>query len=744
MIGKTISHYRILDKLGEGGMGVVYKAQDLRLKRVVALKFLPPEMMRSSEWKERFIREAQTASALDHPNICTIHEIDKEENQPFIAMAYVSGQSLSEKTQAGPLSIGEAVDIAVQVAEGLREAHDKGIVHRDIKSANIMVDNSGRVRIMDFGLAILSGKERLTRAATIMGTITYMSPEQARGEAVDYRTDIWSLGVVLYEMVTGAPPFDAPTEAALIYKIINEDPEPIAHLREGVPEPLHRTIKRSMQKDPGNRHEDMKTLAAELRSIRSGSPTTPIILADEERPPSIAVLPFVNMSADKEQEYFCDGLSEEIINALTQLEDLRVIARTSAFSFKGTDAKISDIGKELNVETVLEGSVRKAGNRLRITAQLIDVDGGHHMWSERYDREMDDVFAIQDEITLAIVDKLKPKLLGEETEEGVCGCHPMNVQAYDFYLRGRWFWNRMTGESLKKAIEYFEKTIALAPDCAMAYTGLADSYNTLPIFSPISPRETYSKAKEAALKALEIDDALGEAHASLASILVRYEWDWEGSEKEHKRALELNPGYATGHQFYAMYLSFLKRYDEALAEMKTAHELDPLSIIINAGLGNMYHNMGMNDQAIYTLNRSIEMDPDYALSHLFLGFAYLGKSMIEEATLEFQKAKEAKVGMSSVLEALIGEAYYNMDQKGEAKEIFDNLLERPRQSYISQYALARTHFVLGDIDEGFECLERAYEERDHWLCFLQTHPILPSIEDDPRFAAMLKKIGFNN
>jgi serine/threonine protein kinase len=574
MIGETISHYKITEKLGEGGMGVVYKAEDTRLKRSVALKFLSPELMGSEEWKHRFIREAQAASALDHPSICTTYEIDEIDDQTFIAMSYIEGRSLAERIESGPLEAAEAVRIAIQVAEGLQRAHRKGIVHRDIKPANIMLTDDGHAKILDFGLAKLADRTRLTKTATVMGTVSYMSPEQARGEAVNYGADIWSLGVVIYEMLTGEVPFDGANDQAVIYSILNKEPEPISSIREDMPHALDEAVRKMLRKESEERYEDMDSLIGDLKRAQSGLAASP--MPEEESSPSIAVLPFTNMSADPDQEYFCDGLAEELINALTQIEDLHVVARTSAFSFKGQQLDVREIGRKLNVATVLEGSVRKAGNRLRITGQLVKVADGYHLWSERYDREMDDVFAIQDEITLAIVDKLKPRLLGEEKAK-LAKSRAVDLEAYNLYLRGRWFAGQLAQEAFEKAIECYNQAIKKEPDYAPAYAGLADCHTWLPFVGPFESKKIMPKARKAALKALQLDDNLAEAHSSMALIKSLYDWDWESGEREYKRAIELNPGVAFIHQRYAMFLMYMGRHDEAINEAERALELDPLS-----------------------------------------------------------------------------------------------------------------------------------------------------------------------
>ena len=746
LAGATLGNYEIKSLLGRGGMGVVYLARQISLNRSVALKILPPSLSSVPSFVERFQREARAVAQLNHQNIVQIFDIAEEEGLHFFSMEYMDGRTLDEiLREAGRLKADEAIRIISQVALAIEHAHQNKITHRDIKPSNIMIDERGVVKVMDFGLARAADEQsRLTQLGTLVGTLHYMSPERCRGEELDPRSDIYSLGVVLYEMLTGRTPFDATNEAALIHAIIYEEPADMKSLNPEMPAGLGNVVARAMAKDKGRRYRSVSEFMEDFGNFRTLHPTksTTSLIQGEKPPPSIAVLPFVNMSADSEQEYFCDGLSEEIINALTQLEDLRVIARTSAFSFKGKDVNVRDIGRELNVETVLEGSVRKAGNRLRITAQLVNAAEGHHLWSERYDRELDDVFAIQDEITLAIVDRLKVRLLGDD-EEKLCKCHTLGFEVYDLYLKGRYFWNRMTEDGLKTAIQYFEKVVELAPDCALAYAGLADSYNVLPFFSSVSPRDTFPKAKEAALKALEIDETLGEVHTSFASILVRYDWNWEQSEREHKRAIELNPGYATAHHWYAMYLLFLTRFDEAIEEITKAHMLDPLSVIINANLGQILSHAGRFDQAIDRFKKTIEMDPDIPYAHLQLGGLYFQKGLLEEGRAELEKERKISAGRNPVIEAFIGGVYALIGDTEEARRVLDDLLERSKHMYVSPYGLARSYFALGQNDQGFEWLDKAYEERDHWLCFLKVHPVTESVGSDPRFKAMLKKIGLD-
>ena len=793
MIGKTISHYRILEKLGEGGMGVVYKAEDTKLKRTVALKFLSHQSLGNDEERMRFVYEAQSAAALDHSNICTLFEIDEAEGHTFIAMAYVEGQNLEEKLKTGPLKPDEALDIAMQVAEGLKEAHEKGIVHRDIKSANIMVTEKGRARITDFGLAKLAGRTRLTKVPTIMGTVEYMSPEQMRGEATDERADVWSLGVVLYEMLTGKTPFRGDSPASIIYKIINDDPADVKNLRPEAPPGLSAIVDRALAKEKKDRYKSISEFLEDLHTVQaacidgsgvpkarksSGTVRIPkpvpqwrvpaaivavlvclgiaVVLlypkseparpaggapgVGENRWPSIAVLPFMDISANKDQEYFCDGLAEELINALTQIKGLHVVARTSAFSFKGKDRDVRDIGRELNVETVLEGSVRKAGDRLRVTAQLVNVADGYHLWSTRYDRKMEDIFAIQDDITLTIVDKLKIELLGEEKAR-FAGRHAVDIETYRLYLRGRWFWNKMTAEGLQKGIEYFEQAIEKAPDYAPAHAGLADAYMNLPLYSTFSPQEAYMKAKTAAAKALEIDNSFAEAHASLAWIKMNYEWDWEGAEKECRRAIELNPGYAIAHRWYAFVLLLTARFDEAIDEIEQARELDPLSLVTNRTVGHVYYYAGAYDCALEATQKTIEMDSSFVYSHLDLGLIYLGKSMPEEALEAFLKEEALLGGWNPVVATWIGIAYASAGQKDKAREALDDLLERSKKGYVPPSGLARLYLVLGENEKGIEWLQKAYEKHDFFLRYLKVERTFDSVRSDSRCKTILQKMN---
>jgi serine/threonine-protein kinase len=788
VIGKTISHYRITDKLGEGGMGVVYKAHDTKLTRTVALKFLSKNTLGSEQEKARFLREAQAASLLDHPNICTLYDTYDVEDETFIAMAYCDGQRLDEKIAGDPLPVEEAVDIAIQIAEGLKAAHKKGVVHRDIKSANIMLTREGQAKIMDFGLAKLTGRTKLTETATIMGTVDYMSPEQARGETVDHRTDIWSLGVVLYEMLTGRIPFDAESEAALVHKIIYEEPRELTDLAPDLPSGLIAVVSRAMAKDREDRYGSLAEFLDDIRNyefldatdaefMKGRGTTRPLGTArprasrrvrvgitigvvaalvcltamlivflpqrEEKTYSSIVVLPFEDMSAAKDQEYFCDGIAEELINALSRIDNLRVIARTSAFSFKGKDIDIQDIGSKLNVEAILEGSVRRSGDRVRVTARLVDVGNNEPLLNEQYEKEMKDIFAIQDEITEEIVDNLRVELLGGQQVE-FAKRHEVDPEVYDLYLRGRYFWSKYTLGDTKKAIEYFGKALKKDPSYAPAHAGLADSYIVMFIFNYLRPLEACRKARDAALKALEIDNTVAEAHASLGLTKTVYEWDWEGAEKEFKRAIELSPGYAPAHHYYAWCLTFMGRFEEAIEEMQRARELDPFSLVINRDVGTIFYYARQYDRAIEAHKKTIEMAPNLPYAHAHLGMAYLEKAMYEQALAEFEAERQVSGSWLSDTDRWIGITYARMGRRDKAQKVLDNLLEQSKEEYVPPAYFATLYFALGEIDQGFEWLDKAYEERDNIFPFLKVAFTFEPARSDPRYAVMLEKIGLDD
>jgi serine/threonine protein kinase/tetratricopeptide (TPR) repeat protein len=742
MIGETISHYLILEKIGEGGMGVVYKAEDIRLKRLAALKLLPPALTQNEEAKERFVREARAAAALDHPNICTVYDVDEYEGQTFMAMAYIAGQSLKEKIAGGPLSIAEAVGIARQVAEGLRAAHEKGIIHRDIKPANIMLAEKGQAKIMDFGLAKLEWAADLTRTATIMGTVAYMSPEQARGEKVDRATDIWSLGCVLFEMLAGVRPFQSDSERAAVYAILNDEPPPISKLRQDVSPELQIIVRQCLQKDPRDRYRDAGSLVDALRSSIGRQPDgSQAVPASKKQVPSIAVMPFIDMSPQKDQEYFCDGIAEELINALTHIKELRVVARTSAFAFKGRNVDVREIGKMLNVNTVLEGSIRRAGNRLRITAQLISVEDGYHIWSERFDRELEDIFVIQDEISKAIVDNLKVKLLAEE-KAALEKRHTDDPEAYNLYLKGLYFVYKPSAEAFNKALGFFEEAIGRDQSFALAWAGIANVYASIGILNLAPPTAMMPKAKTALQKALELDDQLAEAHAQRASIAFYFDWDWETADQSYKRATSINPGYAAAHGWYAWNCLGRGRNDEAIREIKLAQNLDPLMPLLYAFSVGIHGASGRLDEAIEDFHKATELDPNNGLAYFHAGVAFFRKESMDEAIEAFQKSIELAV-YAGWAEANLGLISLAKGEREKAEHILDDLVEqKKKKAHVSSTCIAFLWGALGNFDKAFEFFDKAYEERDSVMVYVHiyTNFFAGEIQKDPRFKTLLRKM----
>jgi serine/threonine protein kinase/tetratricopeptide (TPR) repeat protein len=745
MIGKTISHYKVLEKIGEGGMGVVYKAEDTKLKRVVALKFLPEELMKDPEAKERFVQEAQAAAALDHPNICTVHEIEEVEGQAFIAMAYIDGQSLKEMINSGPMEIDRAIGIAVQVAEGLKEAHERGVVHRDVKPANIILTEKEQVKIMDFGLAKLSWGVDLTKTAVIMGTVAYMSPEQAKGEAVDHRTDIWSFGAMFYEMLTGKRPFKSRYDHAILHSVLYEDPAPIDNLKSDVPVEAENIVLRCMQKKPKDRYPNMGSLLKDLKSIPQEDgdrvDTSPVETS-EETFPSIAVLPFVNMSTDPENEYFSDGLSESIINVLTQLDNFKVVARTSAFSFKGKDVNIREIGKELNVANVLEGSVQKAGNRLRITAQLISVKDGYHLWSEKFDRTLDDVFAIQDEISLQIVDNLKAKL-GKEEKSMLVKRYTDDIEAYNLYLKGRFQFAKITKEGMERALDYFHQVVDKDPKYALAYAGIADCHirNTWYYFRP--PKEELPKALAFAEKALNLDSQLSEAHASLAFTKMMYERDWDGSGKEFECAIDLNPGNSLARSYYSVYFAVLGKHSESIEQAQKALDLDPISLWEMINLGLRYYYDSQFEKSLEQIKKAIDLDPNSYAAHNYSAFPLVCLGRYEEAIQAAQKAEKILGERTPHILCALGLTYSLAGDRGEAEKILEELIALSDKGTIPLFIIPWIYYALDERDLAFEWMERGFEENDPLLMWIKSDPIIKRLEPDQRYHAMLKKLGLD-
>ncbi len=775
--------YKIVEELGKGGMGKVYKAIDKQLNEEVALKLIKPEIASDKKTIKRFSNELRLSRKISHRNVGRMYELMEEKGALFITMEYVPGQDLKGLIgQTGKFAIGTTISIAKQVCEGLAEAHRLGVIHRDLKPNNIMIDKGGNARIMDFGIArSLTGKS-LTRAGAMIGTPEYMSPEQAEAEEVDHRSDIYSLGVILYEMVTGRLPFEGETPLSIAMKHKGETPTDPKELNPQIPGDLSLLILKCMEKDKENRYQDAEELCLELTDIEMGIPTLERV-ALRKKPltskeitvtlslrkffipaliivalviagvsirrffpskvpsdtPSIAVLPFEDFSPGKDQEYFCEGLKESIIHALKQARNLRVPATTSLF--KGKERDYREIGRKLKVRTVLDGSVQKVEDKVRIIAKLIDIADESIIWTDQFDPEQEDIFSILDKISMTIVDELEVNLLGEEKTK-IVKRYTEDPEAWDLYSWGRHFWNKRTEGGFRTAINYFELAIEQDQSYALAHAGLADCYNLLGHFGYLEPREAFPKAKEEAQKALRIDNTLAEAHTSLAWFLSSYEWDWERAESEFKLAIDLNPKYATAHLWYSALLAKVGRYDEAIVELKEVQELDPGSNKMIVG-GVYYGMMRQYDKAVEAHKSVLEMDEGFWRAHWCLAKTYLDKETYDEALAELQKAEDLYKGWQPQIEWLRGISYARMGRREEAQQVLSDLLERSKQEYVSPIIFAGLYFALEENDQGFDWLERAYKVRDPILAFLRANPIYDPVRSDPRFTDMLKKIGLD-
>ena len=773
MIGTTISHYKILEKLGGGGMGVVYKAQDLKLDRQVALKFLPPDLTRDPEAKERFVHEAKAASALDHNNICNIHEIDETpDGQLFIVMGYYEGETLKKKIERGPLKIDEATDIAIQIAQGLEEAHKHQIVHRDIKPANVLITASGVVKIVDFGLAKLAGRTALTQSGSTVGTAAYMSPEQARGEAVDARTDIWSLGVVMYEMVTGQLPFKSEYHEALAYSILNEQPSPVTGLRTGVPMELERIIGKCIEKKAVDRYQHADELLVDLKSLKrrveAGEVERGIVVA---KPlvrrrlavyggiaiivvaaiigvvyyllptrgvlDSIAVLPLENLSADPTQEYFSDGMTDELITELQQIKSLRVISRTSVKQYKGTKKTLPEIARELDVKAIVEGSVLREGDNVRINVQLVQASPEKHLWASAFDRSMKNILMLQSEVARTIAREVRAVLTPGE-QAALQRTRIVNTEAYQEYLKGRFFWLKRNKHDLQTAVEHFTKAINLDTTFAPPYSGLADACLMMANYGSMEPSEAYEKARKAAVKSLELDPDFAEAHASLGFLHLVADWRWGDAETRFKKAIELNPNYSNAYNWYAVFLAGVGRHAEALQLIRRSQELDPFSLIINDDVGWVLYLGGRYQEAIEQYHKTLTLDSSFVPAHEELGRVYVQKKMYVDALVELKKAMTLT---KSSFSTQLAYCYAVSGNKDEARSMLQKILTAAKKEYVSPYDVAVVFCGLGEKEVAFSWLRKAIMERSSGLLWFKSDPAVNSLRTDRRFVALLTQMG---
>ncbi len=782
MIGRTVLQYTILEKLGEGGMGVVYKAQDTKLDRFVALKFLPHHLSGSESERDRLLHEAKAAAALNHPNVCSVIDIQEFDDQQFIIMEYVDGTTLRQKIPIPKFQ--DAIHYAIQVGEALQLAHSKGIIHRDVKTENIMMTSDGRIKVMDFGLAKLKGTLKLTKTSSTVGTLGYMAPEQLQGGTVDARSDIFSLGVVLFELLTGASPFRGEHEAAMMYSIVNEDPESVLKYNSEINPELDRIIHRALEKDPADRYQHVDDLLSELRRLQKNS--TRVVRPDElqesssfrsvrnvESPPrgtmtrtviaassvlvvaiavwlfffnssfdtisSMAVLPFVNAGTDQSTEYLSDGITESLINSLSKIPGVKMMSRNSVFRHKGKEVDPQVVGKELNVDAVVLGRIHQRDEALDVSVELVKVSDNSHLWGAQYHRKSSELISLQNEISTAISRHLNNTITADQ-EKAITKNSTENTKAYQLYLKGRFFLNKRTTEGFQKAQNMFQQAIELDPGYALAYSGLADCYVLLSTYLLLPPSEAYPKAKAAALKAIELDPTMAEPHSTLAGVESEYHWNFEAGEREFRKSIELNPNYATSHQWFGEYLLALGRLEEAEILLLKAIEIDPLAPVIYTALSKVYIEKRNFNQAISFLQRALDLDPHFPRAYYKLAEVQIRQENYKEA-LNFAKEALKYSGNGLEYRTQVGFIYGKMGRRSEAEKILNELFVSSKKEFVSPILIASMYAGIGDKENAFKWLEQCYQDHSGELIYIRIEPTFDTLHDDPRYTALLKKIG---
>lgn len=793
MIGERISHYRILERIGAGGMGEVYRAHDDRLKRDVAIKILPADSSASASTGSDLLQEARSASALNDPHICTIYEVGEANGQTFLVMELIEGRSLKDLVPSGGLPPSLVVRYGVQIAAALAHAHDHNIIHRDVKSANVVISPSGQAKVLDFGLAkrqkgeeiadVTRSMATVTQPGTIAGTLAYMAPEVLQGGEADARSDVWSLGVTLYEMAAGRLPFSGRTGYELSAAILRKSPVP---LPSRTPAGLRLVIEHCLEKESGHRYQRAGEVRAVLEATQLPTSTGSATSTDAALPPgqkrsryppkriawtaaaltavviavlsavtmrgirfrafgpkqpvplqSLAVLPLVNLSGDPSQQYFADGMTDELITDLAQISGLRVISRTSAMQYKETKKPLPQIGKELNVDAIIEGTVERAGDRVRIRAQLIEASSDKHLWAKSYERSLSDILAMQGEVARSIAGEIQVALTPQE-QARLTSTRALNPQAHDALIRGLYYDRQ--GDA-RKALASLQQATALAPDYAAAHAALAQMYILFGNDSLMPPGEAHSKAKAEALRAVELDENLAEAHEAMAELLQYYDWDFSSAEREYKRALQLKPGDAELRSRYGFFLCRTGKYDEAIQEAKRGQDLDPLSLPIKTRLGLVLHYSRHYDEALEQYRKLIELDPKPISDARYqIARIYMTERRFPEALVAIKKMLELRPSDAALL-SLLCMAYGFQGEEDEANKILRVLKDKRQREYLRPYILAESYAALGDKDKAITWLEKAYEERDDWIAFIKVDPNLDGLRAEPRFVELLRRVG---